>query len=74
MHRDYNEKNKSSFLNDLALMNWQDVYSTANTQCAFSLFQSKMIDLHDKVFSWEIFHEEISYKKAMVDYLSSRGN
>ena len=41
VRRAYSEKNKSSFLNDLALMNWQEVYSTANTQCAFSLFHKK---------------------------------
>ena len=63
VRRDYSEKNKSSFLNDLALMNWQDVYSTANTQCAFSLFHKKMIDLHDKYFPEKSFTKRYHTRK-----------
>ena len=31
-------------------MDWQDVYSAANAQHAFSLFHKKLIDLHDNHF------------------------
>ena len=69
VRRDYSEKNKSSFLNDLALMNWQDVYFTANTQCAFSLFHKKchkMIDLHDKYFPEKSFTKRYHTRKPWL--------
>ena len=66
VRRDYSEKNKSSFLNDLALMNWQDVYSTGNMQCAFSLFHKKMIDLHDKYFPEKSFAKRYYTRKPWL--------
>ena len=50
MRLDYSEKNKSTFFDDMVLLNLKDVYSAGNTQCAFYLFNKKMIDLHDKYF------------------------
>ena len=66
VRRDYSEKNKSSFLKDLSLMNWQDVYSTANTQCAFSLFHKKMIDLHDNYFPEKSFTKRYHTRKPWL--------
>ena len=66
VRRDYVEKNKSSFLNDLALMNWQDVYSTGNTQCAFSLFHKEVIDLHDKYFPEKSFTKRYYKRKPWL--------
>ena len=50
LQRDYCEKNKRIFLNDISVLDWQDVYSAANAQHAFSLFHKKLIDLHDSHF------------------------
>ena len=62
VRRDYSEKNKSSFLNNLAPMNWQgvysDVYSTGNTQCAFSLFHEKWLIFMTSIFlGWLLVFE-----------------
>ena len=50
LQRDYSEKNKINFLNDISVLDWQDVYSAADAQHAFSLFHKKLIDLHDSHF------------------------
>ena len=66
VRRDYSEKNKSSFLNDSALMNWQDVYSTGHTQCAFCLFDKKLTDLHDKYFPGKSFTKRYYTRKPWL--------
>ena len=50
LQRDYSEKNKWNFLNDITVLDWQDVYSAANAQHAFSSFHKKLIDLYDSHF------------------------
>ena len=50
LQRDYSENNKRNFLNDISVLDWQDVYSEANAQHAFSLFHKKLIDLHGSHF------------------------
>ena len=50
----------------MALINWQDVYSAGYTQCAFSLFHKKMIDLHDKYFPEQSFTKRYHTRKPWL--------
>ena len=59
VRRDNSEKNKSSFLNDLALMNWQDVYSTANTQLLFLYSIKKWLIYKTSIFLRNLSQRDI---------------
>ena len=59
VRRDNSEKNKSSFLNDLALMNWQDVYSTTNTQLLFLYSIKKWLIYMTSIFLRNLSQRDI---------------
>ena len=48
LKREYTEKNKMKFVDVMSRLDWEDIYSATDMQCAFSLFHSKLIDAHHR--------------------------
>ena len=49
--RSYSNKNRRKFLEAISLIDWAEVYSTADTQSAFTLFHGKLREVHDSCFA-----------------------
>ena len=64
--RDFSEKNKMKFLDVMSGLDWEDIYSAANTQCAFSLFHSKLIDAHHRCFPEKSFTRTYHIRKPWL--------
>ena len=70
LKRDFSEKNKMKFLDVMSGLDWEDIYSAANTQCAFSLFHSKLIDAHHRCFPEKSFTRTFHIRKPwLTSYL-----
>ena len=70
VRRDYSEKNKSSFW---MIWHWWigRMYILQASRSALFLYSINNWLIYITSISWEVFHKEILYKKAMVDHLSS---
>ena len=66
LKRDFSEKNKMKFLDVMSGLDWEDIYSAANTQCAFSLFHSKLIDAHHRCFPEKSFTRTYHIRKPWL--------
>ena len=66
LKRDFSEKNKMKFLDVMSGLDWEDIYSAANTQCAFSLFHSNLIDAHHRCFPEKSFTRTYHIRKPWL--------
>ena len=48
--RSYSNKNKTNFLESISLIDWDGVYSAADTQSAFSILHGQLREVHDSCF------------------------
>ena len=66
LKREYTEKNKIKFVDVMSILDWEDIYSATDMQCAFSLFHSKWIDAHHRCFPEKSFTRAYHIRKPWM--------
>ena len=66
LKREYTEKNKIKFVDVMSRLDWEDIYSATDMQCAFSLFHSKLIDAHHRCFPGKSFTRTYHIRKPWL--------
>ena len=65
LKREYTEQNKMKFVDVMSRLDWEDIYSATDMQCAFSLFHSKLIDAHHRCFPEKSFTRTYHHVSGM---------
>ena len=66
LKREYTEKNKMKFVDVMSRLDWEDIYSATDMQCAFSLFHSKLINAHHGCFHEKSFTRTYHIRKPWL--------
>ena len=66
LQRECTEKNKMKFVVVMSRLDWEDIYSATDMQCAFSLFHSKLIDADHRCFPEKSFTRTYHIRKPWL--------